>query len=133
MLSRNRRSKNIRGSIHLISVNNSALGQIIGRHLHFHLVARKKTDVEHPHLAGKVSQDFIPAIQLDFEGGCWKQFHNFSVYFQEILGIWRYVFVFTHVVINLMDKIKFLASFWKQDLPRIYRNLSLFMCLILLF
>lgn len=46
------------------SPSDSALGQIIGRHLDSHLIARHDTNVVHPQLTGNVCQNGVLVLQL---------------------------------------------------------------------
>ena len=50
-----------------LSVGDSTASEVVGRQLHFHLVAREDPDVVLPHLPGDLRQDLVPVVQLDAE------------------------------------------------------------------
>src|SRR4029079_15295716 len=51
----------------LVSIRDTASGEVVGGELYLHLVAGEDADVVHPHLAGDVSQHLVPVLQLDAE------------------------------------------------------------------
>src|SRR5688572_26852527 len=63
---------------------NAAFGQIVGRHLHRHLVARQDADVVHPHLPGDEGMDDVPVLQLHPEGRVRQVLHHFALHFDDV-------------------------------------------------
>src|SRR4029079_617734 len=51
----------------LVSIRDTASGEVVGGELYLDLVAGEDADVVHPHLARDVSQHFVPVLQLDAE------------------------------------------------------------------
>ena len=57
--------------------------KVVGTHLHTHLVARKDSDVMHPHLAGNRGEDLMTVLQLDLEHRVAERFRDDSVLFDQ--------------------------------------------------
>src|SRR3712207_8735766 len=50
-----------------VPVGDPAAGQVVGRELHLHTVARKDADVVLPHLPGDRREHAVPAVDLNSE------------------------------------------------------------------
>lgn len=68
-----------------IPVDNPPARQIVGRHLHRHLVARQNPDVVHPHFAGDRREDNMTVFQPNFEVRIGKRFRHFPILFNQVL------------------------------------------------
>lgn len=62
----------------------AALTQIIWRHLHGYLVARKDPYIVHTHLAGNECMNDMPVFQLDLEGRIGHVFLNLTLHFDNV-------------------------------------------------
>ena len=67
------------------SPSDSALGQIIGRHLDGHLVSRHDANVVHPQLTGNVCQNGVLVLQLHLKHCIRQRFENDAFYLNDIL------------------------------------------------
>ena len=60
----------------LVSVDDAATGQIVGRQLHNNSVLGQDTDVVLAHLATDVCKNFVSVIKLDTEHCVWQGFND---------------------------------------------------------
>src|SRR5690606_24422964 len=58
----------------LEAIGNAALGQVIGRHLDQHAVARENTDTILTHAAGGVGNDLVLVLKLHTKHGVGQEF-----------------------------------------------------------
>src|SRR6185436_12800890 len=65
------------------SVGHAALGEVVGRHLHQHLVPRQHADAVLTHLAGGVADDLVAVFEFDPERRVGQKLHHGSGKFQE--------------------------------------------------
>ena len=60
----------------LEAVGDAALGQVVGRHLDEHLVARQDADAVFPHFPGRMPNDFMVVAQLHAKSRVGQKFHD---------------------------------------------------------
>ena len=71
----------------LSTINNSALGEVIGRHFHQHGVARQDANFIHAHFTGQVRQHLMAIAENDLKMGVGKQFFYFPLQFKKTFFI----------------------------------------------
>src|SRR5699024_4765371 len=64
----------------LVAVDDASAGQVIRRQLHYNTVLWENTDVVLTHLAGNVSKDLVPMIELDTEHCVWQRLDDAPLY-----------------------------------------------------
>src|SRR5208282_4710153 len=67
----------------LEAIRDATLGEVVGRHLHQHLVAGEHADTVLAHAARGVGDDFVLILELDAEGGVREQLRDDTGKFQE--------------------------------------------------
>jgi len=67
-----------------LAVDDAAFGQIVGGHLHLHLVAGEDADVVLAHLAGDVCRDHVAVLQLHPEHGVGEGLLHHAFHFDYI-------------------------------------------------
>ena len=75
----------------LVSVDDAATGQIVGRQLHNNSVLGQDTDVVLAHLATDVCKNFVSVIKLDTEHCVWQGLNDATL---NLNG----AFLFSHVL-----------------------------------
>jgi hypothetical protein len=63
---------------------NASLGEIVGRQLERHLVARKYADMVFPHFSGSVGNQLVAVVEVDAEAAVRQYFGNTSVHFNQV-------------------------------------------------
>src|SRR5699024_250901 len=64
----------------VVAVDDASAGQVIRRQLHHCAVLWENTDVVLTHLAGNVSKNLVPIIELDTEHCVWQRLDNATLY-----------------------------------------------------
>jgi hypothetical protein len=77
-------AENYLSSLVLASEGDSAPGQVVGRKLHRHPVARKNLDKMHPHLTGYVGQHPVAVIEFHEEHGVRQRLDDRSFYLNRL-------------------------------------------------
>ena len=60
-------------ALSLVSIRDTASGEVVGGEFNLHLVARQNADVMHAHLPRDVSQHVVAVLELDTEHGIRKR------------------------------------------------------------
>lgn len=84
-------------TLELETLDDPALGEIVGAHLDLHPVTGQKTDVIHPHTTGNVGQDLVPRLQADPERRAWQCLDHFPFQTDHIF------FVLSHIADEVPD------------------------------
>jgi len=50
-----------------VAIRDTTAGEVVGSEFHLHFVARKNSDVMHPHFPGDVRQDFVAILEFHSE------------------------------------------------------------------
>lgn len=100
-------------NILFVSEYNPSSCQIVGTHLHPHLISRQNPYVIHPHFPRNGGQDLMPIFQLHFEHSIGQGFQNDTILFNECL--------FRHTVFG-SAKIGFLCRNTKTSTRKINFN-----------
>ena len=56
----------------LVAICDTTASEVVGSEFHLHLVARKNSDVMHPHFSGDVSQDLVAIFEFHSEHCIWE-------------------------------------------------------------
>src|SRR5699024_468799 len=64
----------------LVAVDDASAGQVIRRQLHYNTVLWENADVVLTHLAGNVSKNLVPIIELDTEHCVWQRLDDATLY-----------------------------------------------------
>src|ERR1044071_7935654 len=59
--------------------------QIVGCQFHGHFVARQDTDVVHPHLAGDVTENDMPVLQLHTKRSVGEVLENLALHLNDVV------------------------------------------------
>lgn len=70
-----------------ISIDNSALGQVVWRYLQQNPVSREDTDKMKAHLSRNVGEYLVSVVELHLEHRVWKRLDYFSPYFHYFIFI----------------------------------------------
>ena len=73
------------------TLDDPALGEVIGTHVDRDAITGEETNIVHPHLARNVGEHFMPVIETDFEGCAGEAFGYLSIKTDEF-------FIISHIL-----------------------------------
>ena len=80
------------------SIGDAALGEVIGRQLHSHLIAGQDSNIVFAHLSGNMRDHYMAIFQFHSEHGVGQGFDDAALYFDMVFFRHGYLFYCSFVI-----------------------------------